>query len=447
MKFEVAERLIKKNQILFREGKDYLKITQCLSICGISSSGYYSWKERILDKNGKRKKEAEESRKIKALFKKIIHKRGYVPGKNTFHDELYRMFNVRVSKKRCAKIMKEMNLTANRPKKDAYKHQACHDHICSSPANKVNQNFYICPRKIILSDITYFYYGENRTPFYTCVFKDAYTKEILGHASSDSMNVELIKKAYGRMMKNHMNEFKQPDVYIHSDQGSQYMSTTFKKMLEDEGFIQSVSARGNSQDNAPMESFFGRMKTAIIDLVALCPDLDTAKEMIDGYIFKYNNEFFQYHLAGLTPVEFYKYKTTGIYPCPEYFGIEAERLNTTEKLVEKRIQYAKRRQERIKRHIHEQTGKNNELKTSPIGRVMKDQSLVKKHIRNWEEKIRISKMQINKLNSILAGISTAQSFLLSLKKTCADEYQKLMTPIIWQNYDELSYIYDMKEMF
>lgn len=45
-------------------------------------------------------------------------------------------------------------------------------------------------------------------------------------------------------------------VYIHSDQGSQYLSTSFQELLNDDDFIQSMSARGNSYDNAPIESFF-----------------------------------------------------------------------------------------------------------------------------------------------------------------------------------------------
>ena len=74
-----------------------------------------------------------------------------------------------------------MNLVANRSKKDAYKHQATHNHEYAAPLNVVKQDFYIGPRKIILTDITYLYYGPARTPVYLCAFKDAYTKEILGH--------------------------------------------------------------------------------------------------------------------------------------------------------------------------------------------------------------------------------------------------------------------------
>ena len=92
--------------------------------------------------------------------------------------------------------------------------------------------------------------------------------EILGSAVSRTMDVALVKEAYDRMKREHGNELHEPGVLVHSDQGSQYLSTTFQQMLSDDGFLQSVSRRGNSQDNAPMESFFGRMNWTLLPFVS-----------------------------------------------------------------------------------------------------------------------------------------------------------------------------------
>lgn len=82
----------------------------------------------------------------------------------------------------------------------------------------MNQNFKQAPRSIILTDITYLYYGFNRTPIYLCAFKDEYTSVILGYSVSLRMDVSLIEEAYGIMMANHRHEFKKDaKVYIHSD--------------------------------------------------------------------------------------------------------------------------------------------------------------------------------------------------------------------------------------
>ena len=114
------------------------------------------------------------------------------------------------------------------------------------------------------------------------------------------MSTSLVREAYEDMLKKHSDSLRQSSVYIHHDQGSQYLSTSFQQLLNDGGFIQSVSARGNSQDNSPMESFFGHLKRDILDLVARCCDFETARRVIDGYISDYNEKFYQYSLAGLT---------------------------------------------------------------------------------------------------------------------------------------------------
>ncbi|MGV8150002.1 MAG: integrase core domain-containing protein, partial [Alkaliphilus sp.] len=49
-------------------------------------------------------------------------------------------------------------------------------------------------------------------------------------------------------------------VLIHSDRGSQYCSNDYQKLLKANNFICSMSRKGNCWDNAPMESFWGKLK-------------------------------------------------------------------------------------------------------------------------------------------------------------------------------------------
>ena len=48
---------------------------------------------------------------------------------------------------------------------------------------------------------------------------------------------------------------------IHSDRGVQYASADYQELLKEHGFICSMSRKGNCYDNAPMESFWGKLKT------------------------------------------------------------------------------------------------------------------------------------------------------------------------------------------
>jgi putative transposase len=53
-----------------------------------------------------------------------------------------------------------------------------------------------------------------------------------------------------------------PDALLHhSDQGSQYTSEQFQRLMADSGIVCSMSRSGNVWDNAAMESFFSWLKT------------------------------------------------------------------------------------------------------------------------------------------------------------------------------------------
>ena len=47
----------------------------------------------------------------------------------------------------------------------------------------------------------------------------------------------------------------------HSDRGSQYCSAAYQALPVSYGMTTSMSRRSNCWDNAPMESFFGALKT------------------------------------------------------------------------------------------------------------------------------------------------------------------------------------------
>lgn len=49
----------------------------------------------------------------------------------------------------------------------------------------------------------------------------------------------------------------------HSDRGVQYASDGDQEVLKEVGAVASMSRKGDCWDNAPMESFFGRMKRRV----------------------------------------------------------------------------------------------------------------------------------------------------------------------------------------
>ena len=50
----------------------------------------------------------------------------------------------------------------------------------------------------------------------------------------------------------------------HSDRGSQYCAHDYQALLKQFGMTASMSRKGNCWDNAPMESFWGSLKTELV---------------------------------------------------------------------------------------------------------------------------------------------------------------------------------------
>ena len=234
-----------------------LNISWLCEIAGVSRSGYYSWVSR--DNSDSEQNDKNDFDKILEVYKV----RGYNKGARTI----------------------QMILSQREFKKG--------------------------PRKIILTDITYMFYGPTKQKAYLSVMKDSYTNEIVAYKLSDNMEMDFVLETLNDLMRNHGGELHS-DTMIHSDQGVHYTSISFRELLKDNNLTQSMSRRGNCWDNAPQESFFGHMKDEIDITNTLT--IEDLSSVIDDYMDYYNNARPQWKLAKLTPSQYYRYSVTGIYP-------------------------------------------------------------------------------------------------------------------------------------
>ena len=92
------------------------------------------------------------------------------------------------------------------------------------------------------------------------------------------------------------------DIMIHSDQGFHYTNPTYIKIVKELKMIQSMSGKGKSIDNAPIESFFGHMKDEL-DYES-CKSFEALRFAIKEYMRYYNYERKQWTRKKMTPVEF-----------------------------------------------------------------------------------------------------------------------------------------------
>ena len=86
---------------------------------------------------------------------------------------------------------------------------------------------------------------------------DLYGRAIVGFSMADHMRKSLVIKALNQAIG---RTGAMKGLLVHSDQGVQYASKEYQTILTENGFICSMSRKGNCYDNAPMESFWGKLK-------------------------------------------------------------------------------------------------------------------------------------------------------------------------------------------
>ena len=91
---------------------------------------------------------------------------------------------------------------------------------------------------------------------------------------------------------------------FHSDRGSQYGSREYRRLLEQAGIRQSMSARANPYHNAWTEFFMSTLKTEMLQDGCFIDDADARTELF-GYIESYYNTRRKHSsLAYQTPAQF-----------------------------------------------------------------------------------------------------------------------------------------------
>ena len=91
------------------------------------------------------------------------------------------------------------------------------------------------------------------------------------------------------------------ELQLHSDQGFQYTSHGYSALTQKYGITPSMSRRANPYDNAMAENFFSILKSECLRR-RKPKTIAQAKELIDDYIYFYNNERIQLNTKQ-TPLE------------------------------------------------------------------------------------------------------------------------------------------------
>ena len=284
-----------------------LSISKLCEIAGVSRSGYYAWEKAAPT----RERRENADKKDFDLIVEAYKFRGYAKGARSIHMRLLHT-GVRMNLKKIRRLMDKYGLKCPYIGPNPYRRMAKALKTNTVFPNKVNREFLKGGvRKVLLTDITYIFYDKGVC--YLSVILDAFTREILAYELSQNLMVDFVLRTVDDLIDEHGSTLDDTTI-VHSDQGCHYTSKAFIRKLKDNNFVQSMSRRGNCWDNAPQESFFGHMKDEIKYEIAMMKTFEEVKAKIDDWIDYYNNDRYQWELSKLSPKEFYRYMTTGIYP-------------------------------------------------------------------------------------------------------------------------------------
>lgn len=197
-----------------------------------------------------------------------------------------------------AKIMSELGIRARNGKGFKYpQHSLAMNNVSDNllwrdfSAEKPNEKW--------TSDITYIWV-DNRWMFLAVVM-DLFSRRIVGWSLGTDMTERLIEEALQMALGCRDTA---PGLLVHSDRGVQYRAQRYIDVLQNAKCKISMSRKGNCWDNAPMESFFSRLKVELI----YRKEFQTHEELKTG-IFTYIEIFYNRkrrhsYNGGISPVAF-----------------------------------------------------------------------------------------------------------------------------------------------
>ena len=240
-----------KYEFIERERSVFSVERMCLAL-KVSRSGFYGWKRE--KDSGKRVK--EDLKLLEMIQKSYKESRGTY-GSPRMTREL-REKGMACGKNRIARLMKQNNIMAKTRRK--FKATTQSKHPFPVAPNLLNRNFKAsAPNRVWLSDLTYIWTEEGW--LYLAVILDVFNRQIVGWGMGDRLTADLVLRAFNQAVG-----MRHPasGLIFHSDRGVQYACSEFRKVLQENKMIQSMSGKGNCYDNAMMESFFHTLKTELI---------------------------------------------------------------------------------------------------------------------------------------------------------------------------------------
>jgi len=240
-------------------------------------------------------KKPDKYAQTKTAISDIYHKHKGRYGYRRITFELRNTGN-RINHKTVQKLMRDLGLKSMVRIK---KYKSYKGKVGKIAPNVLNRDFNASkPHEKWVTDVTEFLLFGQR--LYLSPILDLYNGEIISYSISKRPTfhsaMDMLDKAFAKIPDN-------TGLILHSDQGWQYQMKRYRYRLQEKGIVQSMSRKGNCLDNAPMECFFGLLKSELLYL-QIFNSTDHFIDELHDYIHYYNHLRIKAKLKGLSPVNF-----------------------------------------------------------------------------------------------------------------------------------------------
>lgn len=274
-----------------RQQADHYPVSRLCQALEVSASGYYDWRDRP---------ESERAKQNRALLSKItvFHRasRG-IYGSPRIHRDLIES-GEQVGINRVARLMQCHGIQSRMARKFVITTESKNT-LKPAPDRLQRQFNVVEPDKAWVSDTTFI--PTRQGWLYLAVVLDLYSRQILGWAMGDKNNAKLVQEALTMAV---WRRGKVESVIVHSDQGSTYASGDYQQLLKANKLLCSMSRKGECLDNAVAESFFGSLKTELVDHEDYRTKEQAKRSLFEYMEIFYNKRRRHSYLGYVSPVDY-----------------------------------------------------------------------------------------------------------------------------------------------
>jgi putative transposase len=257
---------------------------------GVSRSGFHAWLGRV--PSARARSDEMLGGKVRASF--IASCRTY-GARRVWHDLLAEGHSCGLH--RIERLMRQQALKA-RPRRRGLPRDDGQRSVIAG--NVLDRQFSAeAPNQKWVADFTYIWTAEGW--LYVAAVIDLFSRRVVGWSMSATMTAQFVTDA---LIMAIWRRGAPHALLHHSDQGSQYTSEQFQRLMADNGVTCSMSRSGNVWDNAAMESFFSSLKTERIARKTYRTRNQAKAEVFD-YIERFYNPTRRHSTLGyLSPMDF-----------------------------------------------------------------------------------------------------------------------------------------------